>query len=182
MFRTNPKIVLRKCLVSAPSFEYISVILFHSTGLNHFLSIYFVNHLSFQCCVLPAIYYFSVGNPKQKLLIFFFQSFTFEVTLYTSYRWYSVFINERTRLTKAEYFENLFYIETIMKKFIGKTSVQKVLTSRRPQYKRFPTGPGKSWNLKSVLESPGILWFLWKILEKSWNFTQYLFDGFPSSL
>ena len=182
MFRTNPKIVLRKCLVSAPSFEYISVILFHSTGLNHFLSIYFVNHLSFQCCVLPAIYYFSVGNPKQKLLIFFFNLLHLK-SLFTHLIDDILFLlTSELGWRKQNTLKIYFTLKRLWKKFIGKTSVQKVLTSRRPQYKRFPTGPGKSWNLKSVLESPGICWFLWKILEKSWNFTQYLFDGFPSSL
>ena len=43
---------------------------------------------------------------------------------------------------------------------------------------RVPTGPGKSWCFKSVLESPGFFCFFRKIVEKSRNFTQYLSDDF----
>ena len=44
---------------------------------------------------------------------------------------------------------------------------------------RVPTGPGKSWCFKSVLESPVFFFcFFRKIVEKSRNFTQYLSDDF----
>ena len=47
---------------------------------------------------------------------------------------------------------------------------------------RVPTGLGKSWCFKSVLESPVFFCFFRKILVKSPNFTQYLSDDFFSEL